>query len=125
MGYVSVKYFEKIIIVLVLFQTTPPLYSDDAEQCVVAGDSFFADTTCLDYYRTLGLRSSATEVDNAANAICANETCMNRMGSYINYLITCQLGSIEDDNDEDNDNNDVCCKYFTSTCDFSSQQHIQ
>ena len=100
-----------------LLQTTPPPYSVDAEQCVVAGDYFFEDTTCTDYYRALGLRSSASAVNSAATAICANETCLNRMGSYIDYLITCRLGSIEDDDDDDNDN--VCCMYIVPMCDFT------
>ena len=63
---------------------------------------FFADDTCLDYYRTLGLLSSATAtVNEAATAICTNQTCMNRMKSYTDYLLTCRVGSFYNDDDDD------------------------
>ena len=61
----------------------------------------------MDNYLTLGLRSSATAVNNAANAICTTAACYNRMSSYISYLRTCQVGSVVDDDDDDDDD-DVC-----------------
>ena len=66
---------------------------------------FFADDTCLDYYRTLGLYSSATAVNDAATAICASQMCRNRMKSYTDYLLTCRVGNFYNDDD---DNDDVC-----------------
>ena len=90
-----------------------PPYTNAAEQCISVGDTFFADDTCLEYYRALSLRSSVTAVNDAANALCASQMCMDRMDSYISYLVTCRVGSIadEDDDDDDDDDNDVCCKH--------------
>ena len=39
----------------------------------------------------------AAELNDAATAICTNNTCMSRMDSYINYLLTCRVGSVQDD----------------------------
>lgn len=78
-------------------QTNSPSYSDAANQCITARNSFFADNTCLNYYRTLGLRPSFTAVNNASTAICASQTCKGRLSSYVNLLITCRVGSTDDD----------------------------
>ena len=89
-------------IFIFILQINPPSYSNAANQCVRARNSFYADDTCLDYYRNLGMLSSATEVNDAATAICASQRCKNRMSNYNNFLITCQAGSIMEDDD-------VCC----------------
>ena len=79
-----------------------------AKQCIQAGDSFFADDTCLDFYHTLSLLSSATEVNDAATAICASQKCKNRMSSYTDYLLTCRVGNFYNNDDDDDDNANVC-----------------
>lgn len=61
----------------------------------MAVDSFYGDDTCLNYYRTLGQRSSSG-LNDAATEICTNRMCRNRMRSYIDYLIACQVGNNED-----------------------------
>ena len=103
--------FQLVIIILVLqyfhFQVTPTAYSSAA--------SFFANDDCIDYYRTLGLRSNATAVNASATAICAGQNCRNRMDSYRNFLITCRVGSIDGDDDDDDD---VC-----HNCTFVSMGH--
>ena len=59
----------------------------------------------MDYYLSLIQRSSATEVNDGATAICASQTCKNRMRGYMDYLINCRVENIlMDDNDDD-----VCC----------------
>ena len=83
---------------------TPPTYTNAAEQCINARNSFFEDETCLDYYLTLGLRSSADEVNSAAYAICTGPPCYNRMSEYLSYIETCRLGDFGDDDGDD----DVC-----------------
>ena len=62
---------------------------------------FFANDICLDYYRTLGLYSSATAVNEAATAICASQRCKNRMKSYTDYLLTCRVGNFYNDDDDE------------------------
>lgn len=98
-------YIEMIIFMatLVYFQTNPPPYTDAAEQCISTRDSFISDDTCLDYYYTLGERFSAIAVNSAATAICASQTCKNRMSDYIDFLITCRLENIINDDDDDDD----------------------
>ena len=61
------------------------------------------DSTCLDYYLTLGERPSATAVNSAATAICASQRCKNRMSSYIDVLKYCRVDNILDDDDDDDD----------------------
>lgn len=83
-------------------------YTNAAEQCVTAGNTFFANDTCIDYYRTLGdySESTAVELNSAATAICTNNTCLGRWYSYINYLRTCRVGGGDDDDDDDSDDYD-------------------
>ena len=54
--------------------------------------------------------SSAAAVNEAATAICANQKCKNWMRSYTDILITCRVGSINDDDG-------VCCRYIR-TCSY-------
>ena len=75
----------------------------------MAVDSFYGDDTCLDNYRTLSQRSSMPELNDAATEICTNQMCRNRMRSYTDYLIACQVG-----NNEDGD--DVCVYIFLALC---------
>ena len=91
-----------------LLQTILPSNSTAADQCVRARNSFFENDLCLDYYLTLGLRSSASAVTDAARAICTNETCNSRMNDYLSYIQTCRLGDFSDDF------NDVCQLYIYS-----------
>jgi len=74
-----------------LLQTNPPEYTDAAEQCISARNSFFADSTCLANYLTLSKRSTANTVNSAATAICRSQRCKNRMSSYTNFLTACQV----------------------------------
>ena len=63
----------------------------------------------MDYYVALSQRSSATAVNEAATAICASQTCKNRMKSYTDFLKTCRVENILiDDEDDDDDDDDVC-----------------
>ena len=59
------------------------------------------DDTCLDYYLSLIQRSSATAVNDAATAICASQTCKNRMEGYTDYLTNCRVENILDGDDDD------------------------
>ena len=63
----------------------------------MAVKSFYEDDdTCTDYYRTLGERSSADAVNDAATAICTDQMCRNRMSNYTDYLMACRVGNGDD-----------------------------
>ena len=81
-----------------LLQTNPPEYTDAAEQCLTARNSFFGDSTCLTNYLTLSKRSTAGAVNNAATAICSSQRCKNRMSSYTSFLTACQVDYFLDGN---------------------------
>ena len=66
----------------------------------MAVKSFYEDDdTCTDHYRTLGERSSADAVNDAATAICTDRMCRNRMSSYTDNLIACRVGNNENGDD--------------------------
>ena len=87
-----------------VLQVTPPSLTSAAEQCINARNSFFDNEVCLEYFLTLGLRSSADEVSDAASVIYTNPACYNRMSEYLSYIETCRLGDVGNDDDDD----DVC-----------------
>lgn len=86
-------------VVVVLHQINQPSYTTAVEQCINARNLFFSDSTCLNHYLIFDRRSSAIVVNSTATAICESQRCKNRMSAYINFLITCQRRSLEDDKD--------------------------
>ena len=61
-------------------------------------NQFFAqDDVCTNTYQMLGDLSSINSVQNAAEVTCASGTCGSRLNSYADYLYTCRVGNLGND----------------------------
>ena len=70
-------------------------FTSAAENCVSAVNQFYAqDDVCTNNYRML---NDITSAQNAAEVICASDTCRSRLNSYADYLYTCRVGNLGND----------------------------
>jgi len=67
--------------------------TDDARNCLSAADTFFEDNDfCVPYFRAFFNHPLGVNVsfDTAAEGVCTNKRCKDRLEDFAFYLINCE-----------------------------------
>jgi len=74
-----------------LFLQPNPSYTDSAQQCITAANTFYVNNDfCTNNYRELYDPLSVASFTSAATQICISGQCSNRRPAFTNFLQTCQ-----------------------------------